>query len=200
MLLDQDPGSLLRHCFTNFNLAPDKAALSRINDSLGTVQEMRNIRTRDAEDALRKIARQHATLSSQHRDVISSHDSGRHANEIVALDTKKFRIAKQASELEVESERLESELDRLKMRLADLEEQGVEGDEMARRSREADDPTILRLWLYRSLGITLEQDEAGNYNKATIANTKKGDVHVVNIDPKFPRWFYADYFWQTMQG
>ena len=200
MLLDQDPGSLLRHCFTNFNLAPDKAALSRINDSLGTVQEMRNIRTRDAEDALRKLARQHATLSSQHRDVISSHDSGRHANEIVALDTKKFRIAKQASELEVESERLESELERLKMRLADLEEQGVEGDEMARRSREADDPTILRLWLYRSLGITLEQDEAGNYNKAMIANTKKGDVHVVNIDPKFPRWFYADYFWQTMQG
>lgn len=58
----------------------------------------------------------------------------------------------------------------------------------------------LRLWLYRSLGIMLEQDEAGNYNKATIGNTKKGDVHIVNIDPKFSRWFYADYFWQTMQG
>jgi kinetochore protein Spc24, fungi type len=58
----------------------------------------------------------------------------------------------------------------------------------------------LRLWLYRSLGITLEQDEAGNYNKATIANTKKGDVHVVNIDPKFTKSFYADYLWQTMQG
>lgn len=58
----------------------------------------------------------------------------------------------------------------------------------------------LRLWLYRSLGITLGQDEAGNYNKATIGNTKKGDVHVVNIDPKFSSYFYADYFWQTMQG
>jgi len=58
----------------------------------------------------------------------------------------------------------------------------------------------LRLWLYRSLGIELGQDEAGNYNKATINNAKKGDVHVVNIDPKFSRWFYADYFWQTMQG
>ena len=58
----------------------------------------------------------------------------------------------------------------------------------------------LRLWLYRSLGITLDQDEAGNYNKATIGNTKKGDVHVVNIDPKFSKFFYANYFWQTMQG
>lgn len=58
----------------------------------------------------------------------------------------------------------------------------------------------LRLWLYRSLGITLEQDEAGNYNKATIANAKKGDVHVVNMDPKFSKYFYANYFWEHMQG
>jgi len=59
----------------------------------------------------------------------------------------------------------------------------------------------LRLWLYRSLGITLEQDHAGNYNKATVSNTKKGDVHVVNIEPgKFSKHFYADYLWSTMQG
>ena len=58
----------------------------------------------------------------------------------------------------------------------------------------------LRLWLYQSLGINLEQDEAGNYNKATIRNTRLGDVHVLNIDPKFSRFFYADYLWQTMQG
>ena len=86
------------------------------------------------------------------------------------------------------------------MRLEGLEIEGVEGGQQSRKGREVDDPTILRLWLYRSLGITLEQDEAGNYNKATIGNTKKGDVHVVNIDPKFSKYFYANYFWQTMQG
>lgn len=58
----------------------------------------------------------------------------------------------------------------------------------------------LRLKIYRSLGIDLEADETGNYNKAIIRNSKKGDVHVVNIDPKFSRFFYANYFWQTMQG
>ncbi|KAL2414869.1 putative kinetochore protein spc24 [Exophiala dermatitidis] len=200
MLLDEDPATLIRATVSNFNIAPDKAALSRVNDSLSTLQQSRELRIRDANTVLRKLSRQLATLSSQHREVLSSHDSGRHASEIVQLDTKKFRIAKQASELEAESERLEAELESLKSRLADLEEQGVEGDENARRAREADDPTILRLWLYRSLGISLEQDEAGNYNKATIGNTKRGDVHVVNIDPKFSRWFYADYFWQTMQG
>ena len=59
------------------------------------------------------------------------------------LDTKKFRIAKAAHELEIESERLEGELEVLKERLADLEAQGVEGDELARREREADDATML---------------------------------------------------------
>ncbi|KIW50427.1 hypothetical protein PV05_12014 [Exophiala xenobiotica] len=200
MLLDEDPAALIRATVSNFNIAPDKAALSRVNDSLSTLQQSRDLRIRDADTVLRKLARQLATLESQRREVLAGHDSGRHASEIVQLDTKKFRIAKYASELEADSERLEAELDRLKQRLADLEEQGVEGDENSRRAREADDPTILRLWLYRSLGITLEQDEAGNYNKATIGNTKKGDVHVVNIDPRFSKWFYADYFWQTMQG
>lgn len=138
---------------------------------------------------------------------------------MIRLDTEKFRIAKAASELEIESERLEGELEMLKERLAELEAQGLEGDEAARREREAEDATMygsrvrivfmvallltlcrLRLKLYRSLGIDVEADEAGNYHKAIIRNSRKGDVHVINIDPKFSRFFYANYFWQNMQG
>lgn len=127
---------------SNFNIPPDKAALSRVNDSLSALQQSRDLRIRGADTALRKLCRQLATLESQRREVLSSHDSGRHASEIIQLDTKKFRIAKHASELEADSERLEAELERLKMRLTDLEEQGVEGDESMRRAREADDPTM----------------------------------------------------------
>lgn len=56
----------------------------------------------------------------------------------------------------------------------------------------------LKLKVYRSLGIDADHDTTGAYNKATIRNTQKGDVHVVNIDPKFSRYFYANYFWQTL--
>lgn len=58
----------------------------------------------------------------------------------------------------------------------------------------------LRLKIYRSLGVDIEADEVGNFNKAVIRNSRKGDVHVVNIDPKFSRFFYSNYFWSTMQG
>lgn len=197
---EKSHADLIAHCTTNFNIAPDRAALNRINESVATVQEMRRMRISNAEDALRRLARQHATLSTQHRELTATHNSADHASEIMQLDTRKFRIAKQANDLESENERLQGELERLKMRLAELDEQGVEGDERARRQREADDPTVLRLWLYRSLGINLEQDERGEYKKAVVGDQRKGDVHVVNVDPKFSRWFYADYFWGTMQG
>ncbi|EAL93628.1 conserved hypothetical protein [Aspergillus fumigatus A1163] len=155
---------------------------------------------RDAESALRKLSRNLHALTAQHEEAVSSHDSAKHAAQMVELDTKKFRIAKAATELEIESERLEGELEMLKERLAELEAQGLEGDEATRREREADDATILRLKIYRSLGIDIEADEAGNFSKAVIRNSRKGDVHVVNMDPKFSRFFYANYFWSTMQG
>lgn len=97
---------------------------------------------REAESALRKLSRNLNGLSAQHEEAVAVHDSAKHSTEIVELDTKKFRIAKAASELEIESERLESDLDMLKERLADLEAQGLEGDEATRREREADDSTM----------------------------------------------------------
>ena len=56
----------------------------------------------------------------------------------------------------------------------------------------------LKLKVYRSLGIDIEPDSAGNFTKATVRNRQKKDVHVVNIDPKFSRAFYANYFWSNL--
>lgn len=142
MLLEDAPSTLLRATLSNFSTGPDRAAVSRINDSLSTLQQSRALRVNDAETALRRLTRQLNTVSSQHRDALDGHDSQRHASEIVDLDTRKFRVAKQAQELEVEGERLGSELDRLRRRLAELEAQGVEGDASTRRNREQDDPTV----------------------------------------------------------
>lgn len=132
------------------------------------------------------------------------------------LDTEKFRVAKQVNDLEIEEERLSQELERLKGELEDVEAQGVEGGERKVDLAEEDAVVCVDAWLivsvnlltalyrlklraYRSLGIDVEADPTtGNYNKAVIRNAAKGDVHVVNIDPKFSRFFYAKYFWDTM--
>ncbi|KAI9867474.1 MAG: kinetochore-associated Ndc80 complex subunit spc24 [Trichoglossum hirsutum] len=198
MLLDEDPATLIRHTVSNFNIHGDRNALDRINDCLSRLQQERDKRLRDAEHALKKLSRQLATLENHHAETLSSHSSADHASQILALDTQKFRVAKTATDLEIEGERLEQELEALKMKLSELEDQGVEGGEGERGRRELEDETLLRLKIYRSLGIDLESNDVGSYTKAVIRSNQKGDVHVVNIDPKFSRHFYANYFWRAM--
>jgi kinetochore protein Spc24 len=53
------------------------------------------------------------------------------------LDTEKFKIAKQASDLEIEGERLGSELGRLQGSVGELEAEGEEGSAGAREGEDA---------------------------------------------------------------
>ncbi|KAI0136000.1 Spc24-domain-containing protein [Hypoxylon sp. NC0597] len=201
MLLEEDPATLIHLTINNFNIAPDKLAVSRISDSLSTLKQARELRIREAETSLKKLARSLNTLQTQHEELTSAHSSSAHASEISRLDTQKFRIAKAVSDLEMEAERLSSQQADLAARLQELELQGLEGspDEAAKRRDPVDDEVLLRLKVYRSLGIDLERDEKdGEFSRAIVRNDRKGDVHVINMDKKFSRFFYANYFWQTL--
>ncbi|KAI0898536.1 Spc24-domain-containing protein [Annulohypoxylon nitens] len=201
MLLDEDPASLIHHTINNFNIAPDKLAVSRIGDSLSTLKQARELRIREAESSLKKLGRSLNTLQTQHEELTSAHSSSAHSSEISRLDTQKFRIAKAVSDLEMEAERLSSQQADLAARLQELELQGLDGspDDAANRRDPVDDEVLLRLKVYRSLGIDLERDEKdGEFSRAIVRNDRKGDVHVINMDKKFSRYFYANYFWQTL--
>ncbi|OTA94468.1 hypothetical protein M434DRAFT_394734 [Hypoxylon sp. CO27-5] len=198
MHLDEDPAVLIHLTMDNFNIAPDKLAVSRISDSLSTLKQARELRIREAETSLKKLARSLNTLQTQHEELTSTHSSSAHASEISRLDTEKFRIAKAVSDLEMEAERLSSQQADLAARLQELELQGLEGSPEERRDP-VDDEVLLRLKVYRSLGIDLERDEKdGEFSRAIVRNDRKGDVHVINMDKKFSRFFYANYFWQTL--
>lgn len=138
-------------------------------------------------------------MHSQHEELVSAHSATDHASEIARLDTQKFRTAKAASDMEMETERLALQVADLSARLQELELQGVEGEEGGRRRDLVEDEVLLRLRVYRSLGIDIERDEdGGEFTKAVVRNDRKGDVHVVNMDKKFSRFFYANYFWQSL--
>lgn len=147
--------------------------------------------------ALKKLARHHTSLQARHAELAAAHRASGHADAMAGLDTHKFRVAKAASDLEVEAEGLAGRLADLGARLTELELQGVEGGEGDRGVVE--DELLLRLKVYRSLGIEVERDGAdGEFSRAVVRNDRKGDVHVVNLDKKFSRFFYANYFWQTL--
>lgn len=99
--------------------------------------------------------------------------------------------------MEIETERLSSTLLDLQSKLQELEIQGVDGGDMAKRS-EVENEVLLKLKVYRGLGIEVEKDESGEYNKAVVRNGRRGDVHVINMEKGFSRFFYANYFWGTL--
>ncbi|PFH56168.1 hypothetical protein XA68_16956 [Ophiocordyceps unilateralis] len=202
MLLAEDPATLIHHTINNFNIQPDKQAVARVNESLATLQQARDLQIRDTTSTLRRLARQQAALTAQHDELVAAQTTANHASHIATLDTRKFRTAKAASDAESETERLAAVAADLVARLQELDLQGVDdtGAVDARRRRDpVDDEVLLRLKIYRSLGIDIERDEKeGDWSRAVIRNDRKGDVHVVNMDKKFSRFFYANYFWQTL--
>jgi kinetochore protein Spc24, fungi type len=145
-----------------------------------------------------ELSRALTTLTSNYSETVASHSSTAHASEIATLDTQKFRIAKAASDLDIETERLSSQHSDLQSKLQELELQGLDGGSFARRTA-VEDEVLLKLKVYRSLGIEVERDvESGEYTKAVVRNSNKGDVHVINMDNKFSKFFYANYFWETL--
>lgn len=192
--------------------------MARVSESISTLQQARDLHVRDAESSLKRLARQLNTIHAQHEELHASHSSADHASTIARLDTHKFRTAKAAADAEMEAERLALQAADLAARLQELELQGVDGGTSSSgggsglgdgsggsggggsgRRDAVDDEVLLRLKVYRSLGIDIERDEKdGEWARAVVRNDRKGDVHVVNMDKKFSRYFYANYFWQTL--
>jgi kinetochore protein Spc24 len=130
--LHLQPPQLIAQCTKNFKFDGDRDSLLRISDSLATLSQFRTQQLSSLQSTLQKLSRTHQTLASQHSHTLSQHNPTIHAQEILRLDTEKFKIAKQANDLEVEGERLQSELQRLGGVLAELDEEGVEGAERER--------------------------------------------------------------------
>ena len=137
MLLDEDPSTLIRECITNFNIAPDRAVLSRVSQNLSTLQQHRSSQITQSEAALKRKLRQLHALEQKHNISLSAHDPVTHAETIAKLDDERFNLAKEANALESEGSRLEGEVAGLKRQLEDVERKG--GEEWEGRSGELGD-------------------------------------------------------------
>lgn len=133
---------LIHECTSNFSVDADKAALGRIENSRDTLVSFRQYRMNGEQMNLQKLTRKLGSLQSQHSLATQSHNPAEHAAEILRLDTQKFKVAKQVSDLEIEEERLMQELDRLKGELEELEAQGVEGGDLRKVDVDDEDAVL----------------------------------------------------------
>lgn len=92
---------------------------------------------------------------------------------------------------------MSSDLRSLSAQLETLDKEGVEGRAGADTG---EDETVLKLRVYRNLGIEVERDgETAEYSRAVVRNRKKGDVKVLRVGEeereKVGRFFCASELW-----
>lgn len=136
-------------------------------------------------------------LKTNYAETTANHSSTDHASEISQMDTNKFRTAKTLTSLESTNSHLSAELASLQAKLAELEIEGPEGGKEAERT-ELDDELLLKLKVYRSLGMEVERGQDGEYRKMVVRGRGKGDVMVVDVDGKGSKSWYANYFWGAL--
>lgn len=124
-----------------FHIAPDKDSLARVSESLHTLATARQARLDQQTSILSSLSRRLNNLKGQYDYEEERHDAGRHASDMLKMDTEKFRIAKGVNDAEIESERMSGELAALKQQLETLEKEGVEGG--ARRGTEEQEDAMV---------------------------------------------------------
>lgn len=202
---DANYPQLIANCIANFNISPDKSSLSRTTSAISHLRTARSQILTKHRNALNTLSRSLAAQQSAYSLTTNTHNPAAHASDILRLDAEKFKIAKEADEAEVALDRCREDLRAAKIALEESSGDGADGGAAVSRTgagtqrEREDDEMLLKLKVYRMLGIDVERDEATDeYVRAVVRNRKRGDVSVVNVDPKFSRFFYANWFWNQL--
>lgn len=165
VLLDEEPQKLLASVQQNFQITSDTAALSRISSNLSHLRSQRSQAQADTRHLLRLLSRQSELAAQSYEATAAAAHERKHGEKMVALDREKFALAKSVNELESQHHSLEGELARLRVELESVEDEDVIKREV---EREVDGGTLLKLKMFRSLGIDIQEDGKGGWGKAVI--------------------------------
>ncbi|EMR10833.1 hypothetical protein PNEG_00979 [Pneumocystis murina B123] len=188
------PQELIQSTLSGFQIDLDLQSISRICERLDTISKNREIKQQNIKTISKNLERQLEISKSSIQAYENSPSRAEHASIILAMDRDKFSLAKNINELESSIHTLDTTYLRLKEELEELESEDIMKDNYEM----TDDSTLLRLKIYRTLGIDLHEDEAGNYVKAIIRNKNNNDMHVVNIEPRYSSFFYSNYLWDLI--
>ncbi|KAG0257486.1 kinetochore-associated Ndc80 complex subunit spc24 [Mortierella polycephala] len=187
-----------------------------------TDRERREV-LQDARATLQQLSRKlHKSRMLGSREHVAP-DSLKHDDRMMELDQQRFTLAREIQDLDQDIGSLEAELHMLRKQNEELDtkhpvtmgaDAGSNAEAAARRastrssmgpdadllddgeesmSDKANATAILRLQIFRGLGIEMLQNDFGEYSKARIRS--KNDVHVVNLDQQLSSHYLTNLIW-----
>ncbi len=163
--MQESPPELIAYTQKTFSIQDDINAIHRIKDSIGAARVSTEKKRQASRTVLHELAR-HLELAKANASAAQQFsDEQDHVRCINELDRENFGLARSINELESKAQSLDSILERLKDEVEQIDRTDIANDPNAFNGEES---TILKLSLYRSFGITLEEDEVGGYARAII--------------------------------
>lgn len=196
---------LISSTYKSFSIEDDIGAISRINESLLAARQLRQKRRLESRAVL---ADQSRTLESLRHQIDCTRNSITvdHSTTMNALDRDKFALAKGINDLETTTHSLEQSLRQVRAETDSLN-LSVEQDRDAFGCEEA---TVLKLSVYRDLGISFKDDVSSSnateeefdgvgaglesYRTAIVRTAGGKDVHLVSLENSTSGQ-YADHLW-----
>lgn len=118
----------------------------------------------------------------------------KHFELIHKLDKEKFALAKNINELEASNNHNSASLSKLRKELED----SLEEDVLDTTTSDIDDSTLLKLKVFRSLGISFDGDKPENHTKALIQSTSNNSLYTLSLDKQYGSYFISNYIWDKL--
>jgi kinetochore protein Spc24 len=187
---------LLKSTVDNFEIDEDVQTFDRIDESKKRLREKRERKLDESRDVLKSLSRRLELAKQSAEESKNSAAQKEAAEETMRLEREKFSLAKSINDLESDYASNYATLEKLKDEQEYLNNQDVEETV----SPYVEDSTILKLKLYRSLGIWFEGEDENieSTNKALVQSTQTSNVHMIHLDQKYSNHFVANYLWERL--
>ncbi|KAG0093606.1 kinetochore-associated Ndc80 complex subunit spc24 [Podila epicladia] len=214
---EDDISTLIREVGSQFQRSgTDLQALQKAVQDHGETEKVRNEMLQDTRSVLQDLSRTvQLTKAKGNRKNIDV-ESESHDNFMIKMDHKKFAVAQAIQDMDQSITSLEAEIHQLRMESLGLDSTRVIASGASARGKGApqsgtdkddddgddiiDDTAhamaVLRLQLYRGLGIEMIENDLGVYSKARIRSHNKTDVHMVKFDGQLTPYFQTNLIWE----
>ncbi|KAF9431809.1 hypothetical protein BGZ76_011674 [Entomortierella beljakovae] len=196
---------------------PDVQNIQKAIQDIRETETVRRENINDSRSLLQKMSRDLQLSRSKGSRKHIDPESLKHDTQMYEMDKKKFSIAKSIQNLDQDIASLEAEVQQLRYQSLELDStyksngttNGMNNDEygMLRDDEPVPDDTmeilddtahataVLRLQLYRGLGIEMLENDLGAYTKARIRSNARNDVRLVKFDDKLSPYFQTNLIW-----
>jgi chromosome segregation ATPase len=173
-------------------IALDVASIKEAEESLRRMDKWKNDQADYAQNVLRALSREVNAIEAEISDEHSDDKAGQREDKRQQLEQAVMNDHKATNDVDKEIMELQEELEQLKMQ----EQALLSGDTSAFHETHEQVPTdtsVLKLSIYRALGIHLESD-GSKFTSAILTNHEQNDVYNLPLD-KYPHFFFVNHVW-----